>query len=245
MALLAHRDGRHARSARTSGAGRHVPPTLQPRVELPAGPDLCVIDGPTRGRPWSTAATSSQLRRVVAAAAARRRFAPHQLRHADAVGLGPRGCAADRHPTPARAHRPHISSIDLQGVDNAEISDTVHARRPDQPRPPRPASKSRRSPAAKCVLSAADPPPLRTRRPGRPKATALLLPREGESRVFGSSLLDVTTVHRQCTRIRSSASRFRVSSDPAPPEMSAGTSASPVEEKRGEPRVGAALRPIR
>jgi hypothetical protein len=31
-------------------------PWLSERLELPAGPLFCVIDGPTRGRPWSAAA---------------------------------------------------------------------------------------------------------------------------------------------------------------------------------------------
>ena len=30
-------------------------PWLDARVELPVGPLSCIIDGPTRGRPWSTA----------------------------------------------------------------------------------------------------------------------------------------------------------------------------------------------
>jgi len=40
-----------------------------------------------------------------------------------------RGLAADRHPTPTRPHHLGITSIYLQGIDNAEIIDTVHARR--------------------------------------------------------------------------------------------------------------------
>jgi integrase len=42
---------------------------------------------------------------------------------------GARGRAADRHPTPARAHQTSPSRPYLQGIDNAEIIDTVHARR--------------------------------------------------------------------------------------------------------------------
>jgi integrase len=41
----------------------------------------CIIDGPTRGRPWSGAAVRGEFRRVAARAGVRRRFAPHQLRH--------------------------------------------------------------------------------------------------------------------------------------------------------------------
>jgi site-specific recombinase XerD len=55
------------------------------RLALPVGPLLCVITGPTRGRPWSNAAARSELRRTAAAAGVRRRLAPHQLRHVHAV----------------------------------------------------------------------------------------------------------------------------------------------------------------
>jgi site-specific recombinase XerD len=48
---------------------------------------FCVIDGPTRGRPWSGAAVRTEFRRVAARAGVRRRFAPHQLRHAHALEL--------------------------------------------------------------------------------------------------------------------------------------------------------------
>jgi hypothetical protein len=46
-------------------------PWLAARVELPIGPLFCVIDGPTRGRPWS----SAKFRRLAAQASVRRRFA--------------------------------------------------------------------------------------------------------------------------------------------------------------------------
>jgi hypothetical protein len=50
----------------------------------PVGPFLCVIEGATRGRPWS----QTGARRVAIPCGARclrRRFAPNQLRHAPAV----------------------------------------------------------------------------------------------------------------------------------------------------------------
>jgi RNA-directed DNA polymerase len=40
-----------------------------------------------RGRRWASDAARAQLRRVASKAGARRRFAPHQLRHANAVEL--------------------------------------------------------------------------------------------------------------------------------------------------------------
>jgi integrase len=39
-------------------------PWLAARVELPVGPLFCMIDGPTRGRPWSGAAVRSEFRRL-------------------------------------------------------------------------------------------------------------------------------------------------------------------------------------
>ena len=39
-------------------------PWLSARVELPLGPLFCIIDGPTRGRPWSGAAVRSEFRRL-------------------------------------------------------------------------------------------------------------------------------------------------------------------------------------
>ncbi len=62
-------------------------PWLTSRRDLPVGPLFCVIDGPTRGRPWSSAAVRVELRRLASQAGVRRRFAPHQLRHAHAVEL--------------------------------------------------------------------------------------------------------------------------------------------------------------
>jgi site-specific recombinase XerD len=52
---------------------------------------FCVIDGPTRGRPWSSAAVRSELRRLAAHAGVRHRCAPHQLRHAHAIELAREG----------------------------------------------------------------------------------------------------------------------------------------------------------
>jgi site-specific recombinase XerD len=69
----------------------HIAPWLACRVELPLGALFCVIDGPTRGRPWSATAARAELRRYALAAGVRRRFAPHQLRHARAVELAREG----------------------------------------------------------------------------------------------------------------------------------------------------------
>lgn len=66
-------------------------PWLTSRRDLPVGLLFCVIDGPTRGRPWSSAAVRVELRRLASLAGVRRRFAPHQLRHAHAVELAREG----------------------------------------------------------------------------------------------------------------------------------------------------------
>ena len=107
----------------------HLAPWLACRVELPVGALLCVIDGPTRGRPWSATAARGELRRYALAAGVRRRFAPHQLRHAHAVELAREGV-----PLPViqrQLGHSYVSttSVYLQGIDVEEIIGTIHARR--------------------------------------------------------------------------------------------------------------------
>ena len=69
----------------------HLAPWVACRTQLPLGPLFCVVDGATRGRPWSATAVRAELRRYAVAAGVRRRFAPHQLRHAHAVELAREG----------------------------------------------------------------------------------------------------------------------------------------------------------
>lgn len=102
-------------------------PWLTARVELPVGPLFCVIDGPTCGRPWSSAAVRVEFRRLAAQAGVRRRFAPHQLRHAHALA---------REGVPLNIIQRQLghanlgtTSIYLQGIDTEEIIATVHTRR--------------------------------------------------------------------------------------------------------------------
>jgi site-specific recombinase XerD len=103
-------------------------PWLDVRVELPVGPLLCIISGQTRGRHWSSAAARAALRRTAAQAGVRRRFAPHQLRHAHAVELAREGVPLIVIQRQLGHSNLGITSIYLQGIDNAEIIDTVHAR---------------------------------------------------------------------------------------------------------------------
>ncbi len=109
--------------------GDHLAPWLAARAELPVGALFCVIDGPTRGRPWSATAARGELRRYALAAGVRRRFAPHQLRHAHAVELACEG-------VPLPVIQPQLghsyvstTSVYLQGIDVEEIIGTIHARR--------------------------------------------------------------------------------------------------------------------
>ena len=104
-------------------------PWLAARVELPIGPLFCVIDGPTCGRPWSSANARVEFRRLAAQAGIRRRFAPHQLRHAHAVELAREGVPLNVIQRQLGHANLGTTSIYLQGIDTEEIIATVHARR--------------------------------------------------------------------------------------------------------------------
>jgi site-specific recombinase XerD len=104
-------------------------PWLVARVELPVGPLFCIIDGPTRGRSWSSAGVRVEFRRLAAQAGVRRRFAPHQLRHAHAVELAREGVALNVIQRRLGHANLGTTSIYLQGIDTEEIIATVHARR--------------------------------------------------------------------------------------------------------------------
>jgi site-specific recombinase XerD len=104
-------------------------PWLAARVELPVGPLFCVIDGPTRGWPWSSANVRVEFRRLAAHAGIRRRFAPHQLRHAHAVELAREGVPLNVIQRQLGHVNLGTTSIYLQGIDTEEIIATVHARR--------------------------------------------------------------------------------------------------------------------
>src|SRR5512135_2584756 len=81
-------------------------PWLTERATLPVGPLFCVIAGPTRGHAWSASAARLELHRTAIAAEVRRRLAPHQLRHAHALGAAARGDPAAVDPAPARPRLP-------------------------------------------------------------------------------------------------------------------------------------------
>jgi len=90
---------------------------------------FCILNGPTRERQWSHAAARTDPRRTAVAAGVRRRFAPHQLRHAHAVELAREGVPLIVIQRQLGHSHLGITSVYLQGIDNAEIIDTVHARR--------------------------------------------------------------------------------------------------------------------
>ncbi len=109
---------------------------LEVRRTMRIGALLCVIEGPTQGRPWSPTAARATLRRLALAAGVRRRFAPHQLRHAHAVEMAREGVSLVVIQHQLGHANLGITSVYLQGIDSSEIIDTVHRR----PAPVLPAS---------------------------------------------------------------------------------------------------------
>jgi len=90
--LVRRGKGGRRREVGVDGWGwENLRPWLTACLELPSGPLFCVINGPTRGRPWSAAAVRTEFRRHASEAGVRRRFALHQLRHAHAVELAREG----------------------------------------------------------------------------------------------------------------------------------------------------------
>jgi len=108
----------------------HLTPWIAQRLKLPLGPLFCIIEGPTRGRPWPQTGVRSQLRRLAAQAGVRRRFAPHQLRHAHAVEMAREGVPLNVIQRQLGHGNLGVTSTYLQGIDNAEIINTIHSRRP-------------------------------------------------------------------------------------------------------------------
>jgi site-specific recombinase XerD len=128
-ALLVRRGkgGRRREVGMDACGWEEVQPWLELRLEIPIGPLFCVINGPTCGRAWSAARTD--LRRTAATAGVRRRFAPHQLRHAHAVEMAREGVPLIVIQRQLGHSNLGMTSIYLQGIDNTEIIETVHARR--------------------------------------------------------------------------------------------------------------------
>jgi site-specific recombinase XerD len=121
--------GRRREVGMDDWAWEHLEPWLQARLELPVGPLFCIVNGPTRGRPWTAGAARSELRRVAREAGVRRRFAPHQLRHAHAVEMAREGVPLIVIQRQLGHTNLGITSVYLQGIDNTEIIDTDHGER--------------------------------------------------------------------------------------------------------------------
>jgi site-specific recombinase XerD len=121
--LVRHGKGGRRREVGMDAWGwENLRPWLSQRLELPAGPLFCVIDGPT-------AAVRSEFRRHAIEAGVRRRFAPHQLRHAHAVELAREGVSLNVIQRQLGHANLGTTSIYLQGIDIEEILSTVSARR--------------------------------------------------------------------------------------------------------------------
>jgi site-specific recombinase XerD len=134
--LVRHgKGGRRRQVGMDTWAWDELQPWLEVRAELPVGALFCVLNGRTRGHQWSTAAARAELRRAAAAAGIRRRFAPHQLRHAHAVEMAREGVPLVVIQRQLGHSNLGITSVYLQGIDNAEIIDTVHTRRAPMIRP--------------------------------------------------------------------------------------------------------------
>jgi site-specific recombinase XerD len=128
--LVRHGKGGRRREVGMDAWGwEQLRPWLNAREALPVGALFCIIDGPTRGRPWSGAAVRTELRRLAARAGVRRRFAPHQLRHAHALELAREGVPLNFIQRQLGHANLGTTSIHLQGIDPEEIIATVHMRR--------------------------------------------------------------------------------------------------------------------
>lgn len=100
-------------------------PWLTCRHTLPIGALFGVVYGPSCGRPWSAPSVRVQLRRVAPRAGVRHRIAPHQLRHAHAVEMAHEGVPLVVIQRQLGHADLDVTSVYLQGIDNAEIIDTV------------------------------------------------------------------------------------------------------------------------
>jgi site-specific recombinase XerD len=129
--LVRHGKGNKRREAGMDPFGfEQVDAWMTHRTILPPGPLLCVLDGTTRGRRWSTSAARAELRHLAASAGVRRRFAPYQLRHAHAVELAREGVAVNIIQRQLGHTDLGTTSTYLQGIDPSEIIDAVRLRRP-------------------------------------------------------------------------------------------------------------------
>jgi integrase len=103
---------RHGKGGRRREVGmdewgwEQLRPWLDARAELPVGPLFCIIDGPTRGRPWSGAAVRGEFRRLAAEAGRSPSLRAAPTAPCACARARARGRAAEHHSAPARPCQP-------------------------------------------------------------------------------------------------------------------------------------------
>ena len=131
--VLVRRDkGGRRREVGMDGWGwENLRPWLTARLELPAGPLFCVIDGPTRGRPWSAAAVRTEFRRHASEAGVTETFRSPSATSRTRGRARARGRVAERHPAPARPFKPrhheHLPAGDRDRGDHLDGARTSRA----------------------------------------------------------------------------------------------------------------------
>ena len=129
--LVRHGKGGKRREVGTDEWGwEQLRPWLSQRERLPVGRLFCVIEGRPvdgRGHPARSAPICADSPSRPACA---RRFAPHQLRHAHAVEMAREGVPLNVIQRQLGHTDLGVTSVYLQGIDNAEIVNTIHARTP-------------------------------------------------------------------------------------------------------------------
>jgi integrase len=218
-------------------------PWLAARAQLLARAAVRIIDGPTRGRPWSGAAVRCESRRLAAVAGIRRRFAPPRTR----ARTRPRGRPAQHHPAPTRTrqsrHDQHLPAGDRPRGDH---HGRAHAPRADDVRQRRAAAVIG-SPAA--TSGSATALPLR---PGEASAWKARLTRS--SLVQGERAADRDAGARIWANAGAWRPTFRAFGEPFPRRRKAGVGGKAAPGPRDRrlrwsvgPRFGALwwLRPLR
>ncbi len=111
--LVCHGKGGRRREIGMDAWGwEQLRPWLTSCRDLPVGPLFCVIDGPTRGRPWSSAAVRVELRRLASQAWGATPVRATPATSCPRPGARAGGRTAEHHPTPARPCQPG-NDIDL------------------------------------------------------------------------------------------------------------------------------------
>lgn len=94
----------------------------------PTGSLLCVIDGPTAGRPWKYSDMNKRLKVVAVKAGVTKRISPHQLRHAFAVQAYQDGVPLKALQAHLRHENVGITDAYLQGLGLDDSLDQVYNR---------------------------------------------------------------------------------------------------------------------